>query len=549
MPSSPLLPDAVVVAPDLRAGEESAIAHGWGGVVVPCVVVVGMVTSSEAPEDEGSVMWLPSTMGNLFPRGQPLVEAVLPSISNEVQCARDDSLQMQKLHFDNVVYNTSGSLWLFYNGPFNLVLVDEGEQYFSFLVYHNLFPAPLTISFAHSFCTGKERRALWSGLLWDKPSHGPWLVGGDFSIVVETGEKKGSLSFRLSKAIDFLNYMSSAELFDAGFSGSSYTWCFRAVVKASWQQECIESPIQIVCTRLSRLKGAIKVWNKQWFGNIFDSARKAEETVLVAEKRVEEDDSSAAQESLQRANAEWWWYLLVEGSFWKQKLSDNDMLEKVPTIEEVQCVVFGMDGDNAASPNRFFCEVELSRRATATLIVLIPKVQNLSSFAQFQPISLCNFLNKVLSRILTERLAPLLPRIVSLNQSGFVRGRQISDNFLLAWECLSAIFEVVNGDAGKIRSSWKNRSLPPSRKIVLIKHVLSSIPLHLLVAVSPPKSVLATVERFVANFLWGSDEGGSKHYWICRKDLCAAKEEGGVGLRSMADVVDAFSIKLWWRLR
>ena len=49
---------------------------------------------------------------------------------------------------------------------------------------------------------------------------------------------------------------------------------------------------------------------------------------------------------------------------------------------------------------RFFCEVELSRRATATLIVLIPKVQNLSSFAQFQPISLCNFLNKVLSRIL-----------------------------------------------------------------------------------------------------------------------------------------------------
>ena len=86
--------------------------------------------------------------------------------------------------------------------------------------------------------------------------------------------------------------------------------------------------------------------------------------------------------------------------------------------------------------------------------------------------------------------------------------------------------------------------LSPGGKIVLIKHLLSSIPLHLLAGVSPPKSILATVERLFANFLWGTDESESKHHWICWKDLCAAKEEGGVGLRSMADVVNAFSVKL-----
>ena len=87
----------------------------------------------------------------------------------------------------------------------------------------------------------------------------------------------------------------------------------------------------------------------------------------------------------------------------------------------------------------FFCGAELPRRVTATLIVLISKVQNPNSFAQFRPISLCNFLNKVLLRILAERLAPLLPRIVSPNQSGFIRGHQIFDNFLLVQEVIMGI--------------------------------------------------------------------------------------------------------------
>ena len=77
--------------------------------------------------------------------------------------------------------------------------------------------------------------------------------------------------------------------------------------------------------------------------------------------------------------------------------SDSDVLEAVPMIEEVCCMVFGMNGDSAASPDgflgtfftfgweiiaqdiynavvSFFCGAELSRRVTATPIVLIPKV-------------------------------------------------------------------------------------------------------------------------------------------------------------------------------
>ena len=96
----------------------------------------------------------------------------------------------QKLHFDSVVCNSSGSLWLFYNGPVSLVRVGEGEQHFSFRVLHSGLPTPLTVSFVHAFCSADERRALWDGLLRDKPVDGPWLVGGDFNVVVDGGKRR-----------------------------------------------------------------------------------------------------------------------------------------------------------------------------------------------------------------------------------------------------------------------------------------------------------------------------------------------------------------------
>ena len=108
-----------------------------------------------------------------------------------------------------------------------------------------------------------------------------------------------------------------------------------------------------------------------------------------------------------------------------------------------------------------------------------------------------------------------------------------------------AFFQDLSNSVLSKISSWKNRLLSPGGKIVLLKHVLASILFHLLAVVSPTKSILTIIERLFANFLWGSDEDVVKHHWIRWRDLCAAKEEGGVGLCSMTDVLKAFSVKLW----
>ena len=48
-----------------------------------------------------------------------------------------------------------------------------------------------------------------------------------------------------------------------------------------------------------------------------------------------------------------------------------------------------------------------------TFLTLIPKVKNPEIVAQFRPISLCNVIYKILSKVIVNRLKPFLNSIIS----------------------------------------------------------------------------------------------------------------------------------------
>ncbi|KAL6580791.1 hypothetical protein OROMI_006714 [Orobanche minor] len=76
----------------------------------------------------------------------------------------------------------------------------------------------------------------------------------------------------------------------------------------------------------------------------------------------------------------------------------------------------------------------MPRAFTTTTISLIHKNNNPQSWKDFRPISLCNSTYKIISKILSKRLATILPSFINSAQSGFIKGRNITDNILTAHE-------------------------------------------------------------------------------------------------------------------
>jgi hypothetical protein len=82
---------------------------------------------------------------------------------------------------------------------------------------------------------------------------------------------------------------------------------------------------------------------------------------------------------------------------------------------------------------------KISGSLNATFLVLIPKEKLPLSFNDFRPISLCNLVYKLISKVISNRIKPFLGRSLSAEQLGFLKGRRIQDAIGAAHECIHSI--------------------------------------------------------------------------------------------------------------
>ncbi|GMI81726.1 hypothetical protein HRI_001841900 [Hibiscus trionum] len=87
-------------------------------------------------------------------------------------------------------------------------------------------------------------------------------------------------------------------------------------------------------------------------------------------------------------------------------------------------------------------------RINSTYVVLIPKITNPTTMTHFRPISLCNVLVKMVTKVLANRLQSFIHLCIDEAQSAFLPGRLISDNVIAAYEILHSYKQKRSGRKG-----------------------------------------------------------------------------------------------------
>ena len=75
----------------------------------------------------------------------------------------------------------------------------------------------------------------------------------------------------------------------------------------------------------------------------------------------------------------------------------------------------------------------------ATFLTLITKSKRADSPDKFSPISLCNVIYKIITKVIANILKPLIPDLISPEKLGFVEGQHLTYGIILVHEMLHSL--------------------------------------------------------------------------------------------------------------
>ncbi|XP_075086042.1 uncharacterized protein LOC142168789 [Nicotiana tabacum] len=271
---------------------------------------------------------------------------------------------------------------------------------------------------------------------------------------------------------------------------------FSQIVASMWNSHSTQCTLKSVWTRLTDLKPALKALNSREFRGITQKIEKARIDLRVIQEQISLNcnDALLDMEKKTLLNLEKW--SLIEESVLQQKvrarwiqLGDSNSkyftaVMKDRTQRKQITEITTLLGDKLTDPkaikrkivdfykrlmgsainslpaiNRSYMKnghtlshqqrVDLCAEVTNQEIVeslkaigddkaSVPKVTKPTTVKEYRPIACCSILYKMISKILASRLQKVMSFIICEAQAGFIPGRKIADNVILAHELVKS---------------------------------------------------------------------------------------------------------------
>lgn len=95
-------------------------------------------------------------------------------------------------------------------------------------------------------------------------------------------------------------------------------------------------------------------------------------------------------------------------------------------------------------------------------------------------------------------------------------------------------------------SGWKASQLSFAGRVTLVKSVIEALPLYPMMATTIPKTCLREIQQLQRNFILGDSRDHRKFHAVNWNVVTKPKCEGGLGIRNLITMNEAYLMKITW---
>lgn len=125
---------------------------------------------------------------------------------------------------------------------------------------------------------------------------------------------------------------------------------------------------------------------------------------------------------------------------------------KAPRLDDLHAIFFQSQWHIVGTAvcnfvKKVFADPMCIEKVNQTLLALIPKTKKQKTFKELRPISLCNVIYKVVTKIIANCLKKYLGELISPNQCSFIPSRHSNDNIILTQDVIHSM-QKLRGEKG-----------------------------------------------------------------------------------------------------